>query len=59
MQYQQNDKSLIDTAKLDKDYSIEHFSWEDEKYSLICRRLKIVIMKLLKKQVVELSHNVL
>ena len=59
MQHQQNDKPLIETAKLNKDYSIKHFHGADKKYSLICRKHKIVIPKLLEKQVVEWYHNAL
>ena len=32
--YQHNNKSLIETIKLNKDYSIEHSHGEDKKYSL-------------------------
>ena len=39
MQYQQNNKTLIETAKLNKDYSIKHIHGADKKYSLICRNL--------------------
>ena len=53
MQYQQNNKPLIETAKLNKDYSVKHFDGVDEIYSLICRKHKIVIPKLLEKEVVE------
>ena len=31
MQYQQSDKALIETAKLNKDYSIKHFHGTDKK----------------------------
>ena len=57
MQYQQNDKSLIETAELNKDYSIKYFHVADKKYSLICRNHKIVIAKLLEKHVVEWYHT--
>ena len=50
MQYQQNDKPLIEIAKLNKDYSIKHFHGADKKYSLICRKHKIVIPKVLQKK---------
>ena len=40
-----NDKSLIDTAKLNEDNSIKHFHRADEKYSLFCRTHKIVILE--------------
>ena len=59
MQYQQNNKPLIETAKLNKYYSIKHFHGADKKYSLICRKHKIVIHKLLGKQVVQWYHNAL
>ena len=59
MQCQQNNKSLIELAKLMKDYSIKHFHVSDKKYSLICRKHKIVISKVLEKQVVEWYHNAL
>ena len=46
MHYQQLDKPLIKIAKLDNNYSIKHFHGADKKYSLICRKHKIVIPKL-------------
>ena len=49
MQYQQHDKPLIETAKLNKDYSIKYFHGADKKYTLICRKYKIVIPKSLEK----------
>ena len=49
MQYQQNDKYLTETAKLNKDYSIKGFHGADNKYSLIYRKEKIVNPKLLEK----------
>ena len=57
MRYQQNDRPLIETDKLSKDYSIQHFHGADKKYSLICRNHEIVIHKLLEKKVVEWYHN--
>ena len=52
MRYQQNNKPLIETAKLHKNYSIKYRA--DKKFSLICIKRKIVIpKKLLEKQVVE------
>ena len=59
MQYQQNNKSLIEVAKLNKDYSIKHFHRVEKDYSLICRKQKFVIPKLLKRRVVEWYHNAL
>ena len=59
MQYQQNNKPLIETTKLKKDYSIKFFHGADKKDSLICTTHKIVIPKLLEKQVVEWYHNAL
>ena len=59
MQYQQNDKNLIETAKLNKDDSINYFHGADKIYSRICRKHKIVIPKLREKQVVEWYHNAL
>ena len=59
MQNQQNNKPLIKSAELNKNYSIKHFHRADKIYSLICRKHKIVIPKLLKKQVVEWYHNAL
>ena len=60
MRYQQNNKPLLaQTAKLHKDYSIKHFHGADKKYSLICRKHKIVVPKLLEKQVLEWRHNAL
>ena len=52
-------KPLIETVKLNKDYSIMHFHGADKKYSLVCRKHKIVIPKVLQKQVVERYHNAL
>ena len=46
MRCQQNDKPLIETAKLNKDYSIKHFHGVDKISSLI-------------KQEVEWYHNAL
>ena len=43
----------------DKDYLMKQFHGTDKKYSLICRKHKIVIPKLLEKQVVECYHNAL
>ena len=45
MRYQQKDSSLIKIAKEHKDYSIKYFHGADKKYSLICRKHKIVIPK--------------
>ena len=53
MHYQQNNKYFIEIAKLNKDYSMKHFYWVDKKYSLIRRKFKIAMPKLLEKQVVE------
>ena len=36
MRYQQNDKPLIESAKLNKDNSIKHFHGKDKKNFLIC-----------------------
>ena len=36
MQYQQHDKPLIETAKLNKDYSFLHFHGADKEHSFIC-----------------------
>ena len=38
MQYKQNKKLLIETAKLNKDYSMKHFHGVDKKHSLICEK---------------------
>ena len=59
MQYQQNNKSLIETTNLNKDNSFYHLHWADKKYSLICRMYKIVAHKQLGKQVIEWYYNVL
>ena len=59
MQYQQNNKPLIETAKLNKDYLIKYFHAADKKYYYICRQHQILIPKLLEKQVVEWYHNAL
>ena len=50
MRLRQNDKSPIEIAKLNKDYSIKHFHGTDKKYSLICRKHKTVIPKLLENK---------
>ena len=47
------------TTKLNKDYSIKHFHRSDKKYSLICRKHKNMIPKLLEKQEVEWYYNAL
>ena len=49
MRYQQNNNPLNETAKLNKDNSIKNFHGADKKYSLICRKHKIVIPKLQEK----------
>ena len=59
IQRQQNNKSLIEAAKLNKDYLIKHFYRADKKYSLICRKHKIVIPKLVEKQIAGWYHNTL
>ena len=60
MRFQQKDKSLIEIAKeKPKDYSIKQFHGAGKKYSLICRRGKIVIPKQLQKTLVEWYHSVL
>ena len=59
MRYQQLDKPLIKLAKTDKNYSIKQFHGADKKYSLICRKHKIVIPKQLEKRVVEWYHHTL
>ena len=53
MQYQQNDKSLIEIAKLSKDYSFKNFHRKDKKNCLLCRKHTSMIPKSLEKQVVE------
>ena len=45
IQYKQNNKSLIETGKSNKDYSIKHFHEASRKHFLICRTDKIVIPK--------------
>ena len=59
MRYQQQDKNLIKIAKQNNDYSIKHFHGADKKYSLICRKHRIVIPKQLEKRVVEWYHHTL
>ena len=59
MKSQQQDKTLIETAKLDKKYSIKHFHGADKKYSLICRNNKIVIPKDLQEPMVQWYHKYL
>ena len=44
---------------MNKDYSIKHFHGADKTHSLICRKHKIVIPKILEKQVVVWYHNAL
>ena len=53
------DKSLIGSAKLNKDYLIKHFHRADKNYSCICRKHKISTPKLLENQVVDWYHNAL
>ena len=43
IQYQQYDESLIEAAESNKDYSIKNLHRTDQKFSLICRKHKIVI----------------
>ena len=38
MQYQQNYKPLIETAKSNIECLIEHFHGSEKKYSIICRK---------------------
>jgi len=59
IRYQQQDKNLIKIAKQNNDYSIKHFHGADKKYSLICRKHRIVIPKQLEKRVVEWYHHTL
>ena len=59
MQNQQKDKDLIKIAQTYKDYSILNFHEADKKYSFISKNCKIMIPKLLEKQVVEWYHNTL
>ena len=60
MKHQQKDKNLIKTAKSKpKEFVIKHFHGADKKYSLICRKHKIVIPKQLEKRVVEWYHHTL
>ena len=47
MQYEKSNKLPIETAKLNKDYSIRIYMMQREN-SLICKKLKFVIPKLLK-----------
>ena len=49
-QYQQNNKLIVVSAKLNNDYSIKYFHGVDKKYSFICRKHKIVIPKLLENK---------
>ena len=49
MQYQQNNKCLIETAKSNKEFTIKQFHGADKKYSLICSKYEVVIPKTLKK----------
>ena len=50
---------LCNMNKFKKDYSMKHFHGIDEKYSLICGKHKMVIPKLVEKQIVEWYHNAL
>ena len=59
MRYQQKDNSLIKIAKDLKGYSIKHSHGTDKKYSLICRKHKILIPKQLETRVVEWCHHTL
>ena len=59
MQHRQNNKPLIETTKLNKDYSMKQFHGVDKKYSLVCRKHKIEIPNLLEKQVIEWHCNAL
>ena len=45
MQYQQNNKSLIESTKSNKEYSKKHFHGVNKKYSLICRKHTTLIPK--------------
>ena len=60
MKFQQKDKTLIETAKIKTNsYSIKHFHGADKKYSLICRKDKIVIPDPLQVRLVEWYYNTL
>ena len=41
IQYQHNDKPIIETSIFNKKYAIKHFHRTDKKYSLICRKQKL------------------
>ena len=49
MEYQQNNTSLIENAKIKKNFSMKHFYRANNKYSFIRRKHKIVMSKLLEK----------
>ena len=53
MQYQQNNNSIFEFSKLNKDYSIKYYHGADKKYSFICIKHKIFIPKVLEKQLVQ------
>ena len=46
MQYQQNNKPLIEIAKFKQDYSIKNIHRADKKNYIICRKHKIMIPNL-------------
>ena len=52
--YQPNHKSLIEIVNSNKDDLIKHFYGADKKYSLICRKHKILIFKELEKSIIML-----
>ena len=57
IQYQQNDEFLIEIAKSNKDYITKHFHKADKNYSLIYRKHKIVIPRLLGENSIELFEK--
>ena len=60
MGFQQKVKSLIEIVKeKPKDYSMKQFHGVGKTYSLICRQMKIVIPKQVKKSLVEWCRNML
>ena len=57
--FQQKDKSLIEIAKEHpNDFSIKRFLGAGKTYSLICRKVKFMVIKQMQKSLVEWYHNV-
>ena len=59
MKFQQKDKSLLETAKKNKNFKINQFHGAGKSYSLICFNNKIVVPKDLQKRMVQWYHTTL